>query len=786
METRYITVSGTEYKVDLWDRNTVADGISLTNHTLKPMCDILDALSKGAGGGGDTSKCKKLQLPNDWELGRHPITSMSQNRNGDLEIEYDDKNEVVYRSEIGELGGAEYWVGTNGASVQVPVNTATVIPFPTSFGSQGNFLSISANIGTLIQGVYLITCIIDILQAEASDTIDNIKFTTQIADEDIEYERDFTGPDTDNSRRHCLKLQFIRLVGQTPAEGSVVQSDKINFAITSPCVLTSAKIAKLSIVKLTSVTGADGKTPYIDPTEDHWFIDGRDTGVAASGMVGPQGDTGAAGADGKTPYIGDNNHWYIDQTDTGVSATGPKGDPCLSAWKPSVDSVGNLTWEMTESTSDPGQYPIPSGISLSAASNPISQERKTTVQIWEKGASTFDTSFDLPWGQDGTNGINGITPSGSYEAATEDGRDGTKVSFKYDTAGTDPRNFEFFVPNGQSTGATQIIGGQGIQADKASGEEKYTLTFSGGNFQNLSAASATRSEHTVYSEAAGGLLDEAHNNYRWAQQLISAYDEFDNNYKTYVTSAGNLLQTAGKYGLESDGQGNVSWGLISEGSTYNFDNNTQGYHTLSGDGATNPIGVNTDLFYKKTETSGASELNTEFGKYVQKSGDTMTGPLDVRYAEGKNILAVASGASLIGASRQTSGHFGQDQQAIGTTWLGVGQYGTGFIKYSNGGNVGDLNTSETQQINMKPNETGNGAIDITTVKNNTTIETRVINVPTSDYTKMVQSGIDQYNVSGPNYMLAKTENGFTIGAAVINCQGSLPGTLSANAYYFVY
>ena len=59
------------------------------------------------------------------------------------------------------------------------------------------------------------------------------------------------------------------------------------------------------------------------------------------------------------------------------------------------------------------------------------------------------------------------------------------------------------------------------------------------------------------------------------------------------------------------------------------------------------------------------------GDYVKKSGDTMTGPLDVKYANGQNILAVASGASLIGASRQTSAHFGQDEQALALRCLSL-------------------------------------------------------------------------------------------------------------------
>lgn len=82
---------------------------------------------------------------------------------------------------------------------------------------------------------------------------------------------------------------------------------------------------------------------------------------------------------------------------------------------------------------------------------------------------------------------------------------------------------------------------------------------------------------------------------------------------------------------------------------------------------------------------------------------TLNGSLSARVANGKNIIAVASAASLIGASRQTSANYGVNNTAIGTTWFGVGGDGMhqGFIKYSNGGNIGDLDTASTVQLNFR-------------------------------------------------------------------------------------
>ena len=134
--------------------------------------------------------------------------------------------------------------------------------------------------------------------------------------------------------------------------------------------------------------GADGHTPTITiGSNGNWYVDGTDTGVAATGEKGDKGDTGAAGkdgingvdgkdgvsvssisktstdgnkdtytiyysdgttsifvvtngtdgiqgiqgekgSDGHTPTItiGSNGNWYVDGTDTGVTAKGDKGD----------------------------------------------------------------------------------------------------------------------------------------------------------------------------------------------------------------------------------------------------------------------------------------------------------------------------------------------------------------------------------------------------------------------------------------------------------------------------
>jgi len=70
--------------------------------------------------------------------------------------------------------------------------------------------------------------------------------------------------------------------------------------------------------------GADGITPHIG-VNGNWFIGATDTGIAATGPAGANGQNGQNGADGVSPHVGVNGNWYIGAVDTGISATGPAG-----------------------------------------------------------------------------------------------------------------------------------------------------------------------------------------------------------------------------------------------------------------------------------------------------------------------------------------------------------------------------------------------------------------------------------------------------------------------------
>ncbi len=195
--------------------------------------------------------------------------------------------------------------------------------------------------------------------------------------------------------------------------------------------------------------------------------------------------------------------------------------------------------------------------------------------------------------------------------------------------------------------------------------------------------------------------------------------------------------------------------------TANIDNTT-----LSGDGKSSDtkLGVKTDVIATK------DYVNSSF---LPLSGGTVSGGVIVS-SSGTCLLSVGTETTLMGQSRVVN--IG-DTTAIGTNWLGISQSNQGFLKYVNGGNVGDLKGTSIQ-INFAPDGANSyGNITVNSQDN----MSKVINVPTASYNSM--SSFDSTN--GPNYMLRKTASGFDIGAAVINVT-ELPQQIEANAYYFVY
>ena len=151
----------------------------------------------------------------------------------------------------------QYWIGTDGAIVQVtPDLQGTIIPLAEESDADQHFIHEITSDGRMIleDGLYLIQCVIDIRQdpADLHNTIENLIVMTGISDpEDVIFERDEAGPDS-SYNTHSLKLSFIR-----HAQASEY-TNELYFKIRTPVALAKAQNRRLSIVKLQSSVSESG------------------------------------------------------------------------------------------------------------------------------------------------------------------------------------------------------------------------------------------------------------------------------------------------------------------------------------------------------------------------------------------------------------------------------------------------------------------------------------------------------------------------------------------------
>ena len=231
---------------------------------------------------------------------------------------------------------------------------------------------------------------------------------------------------------------------------------------------------------------------------------------------------------------------------------------------------------------------------------------------------------------------------------------------------------------GEKSMALSIVGSTAISNSFAFGDENYTSA--------NSLAAGWKSSATDYSIAVG------HNN---GANINSVAFASDNSAYNYSFAAGHA-NTASNYSMA------YGRGLAIQGAT------------LGGlaIGGWNKTSANS-LFVVGNGTGNGN--NRSDALVIDTTGNThMYRPMSVEYANGQNVLAVASAATLIGASRQTSANYGVNNTAIGTTWMGVGGPGMhqGFIKYTDGGDVGALDSNSMIQLNFKPSTNKFDSIEV--------------------------------------------------------------------------
>lgn len=501
---------------------------------------------------------------------------------------------------------------------------------------------------------------------------------------------------------------------------------------------------------------------------------------------------GDKGDDGKTPEFRINqstNFWewkYTDAqnwTSTNTSATGPQG---------SKGEQGNQGYTPEISTSIDTEH---SGTKVTFSWPERSQLQPTefTIPSGTPGAPGIN-------GTNGTNGTDGITPKLRVDSSTnrwqvsyDNGSNWADISPA--TSATGPKGDRGPEPTIQARAITDPTGvhteggvewtikypGMAVEAigqiwngnnGTATVNCEGTYITGNGTSQNpiqltsiaqqqIEAVSGklTGPDGTNIQKIYGYQADEAHTQDKW----IDLSTKFIDNPKFYDKIANNILLP------ES--------GLSAEWDPYEL-----GWRIGM---ATSGIDANKKYAFTK---NGWDEIDD----FVNKTGDSMTGNLSVVIDEAGNDSAhraiigaydttedsQGTAFAIIGATRKKSNNYG-------TTWLGVASNGSGVLKNVPNATSAAPNASQSTQLTF--GQDNNLPVLNLSVQNNSTSAYKVLATTEASYNGMALSGIDSNNMSGPNYMITKNAEGqLVIGAAVYNCQGSLPGTLTPNTYYFVY
>ena len=487
-------------------------------------------------------------------------------------------------------------------------------------------------------------------------------------------------------------------------------------------------------------------------------------------------------------------------------------------WLPSVTNEGVISWQRSTSATAPSTANImgphgdtgsdgkdgTDGISPTFTITPIAGGTHVTIS-GAQGEDGFDVlsgakGADGQNGQNGDPGADGYSPTVALTPITAGDQTGTEVTFTYGAGGE--HTTEYTAWNGKDgTDATHYFASTTISGDGTQALPYGVDTTAAINFTNASAKFADQYWDSLEEDYAA-ISDD----FALLFNSMSAMEEKFADYytKTQTSAASSLSAEFAKYVAKPDSSlvnkylvlRTDSNGAVSGWSNFNdqayskseaqgtfihrdkLDNGPGG--TLSGTGLAggSKLGANTEVIPTKDWLDDT---------YLPLSGGTVSGSTYFSAANGKNMVAVASAATLIGASRQTTAHFGQNSNALGTTWLGVGGDGMnrGFLKYTQDGSVGDLESANTMQVEFTPNNKGT---IFAKAKNsgNYCPETQILNPTKASCDAMVQSA-NANSVSGPNYMLAKNADGqFVIGAACVNCTAISDVTLAANTYYYVY
>ena len=230
--------------------------------------------------------------------------------------------------------------------------------------------------------------------------------------------------------------------------------------------------------------GKDGATPYIG-ANGNWYVDGRDTGVKASGtngkdgkdgkdgrdgIDGQDGADGKDGADGLTPFIGANGNWWIGETDTGIKAIAQTDED-----NPTPYIGENNNWWFGN---------VDTGIKA------IGQDG----QDGQNGRDGIDGK-DGADGKDGTNGVNGRDGVDSKDGV--DGKDGADGQTPF--IGNNGNWWIGNVDTGVPAQGNQGEQGVSVVSTVVNSEGELIVTFSDGTVMNAGKINFTEHVHEYES-----------------------------------------------------------------------------------------------------------------------------------------------------------------------------------------------------------------------------------------------------------------------------------------------
>jgi len=438
------------------------------------------------------------------------------------------------------------------------------------------------------------------------------------------------------------------------------------------------------------VSGNPGKNPefQINSENAHWEwrysgdASWTDLGIVASGAVGPQGLSGNDGKDGISPKVRINNStnfWEISEDDgktwtsTNVSATGPAGEDGTN---------GTNGVSPTVSTSA-----IPGG--------------NRVIFTYDNGGTTATESIDVMSGASGANGSDGFSPTvvtAAIPVSEQFPAGGTEVTI------TDSDGQHIFnISNGlDGQGATvNLLGGEGIEVTKVASNYTISVSADYATKAYVEAASAN-----AYNEAETwvrnqGYLTSVPPEYALTSDIPTAVAQLTdsgNYYKKAETSGATEITNALSTKLDSTAAAQTyqtksdmaNYLTTSDASTtyqpkgnYASASDIVGMATQTWVGQQGFITKDTNdltYYYKKTETSGASELSTEFAKYVTKPDSSLVNNyLVLRTDNAGNVSGWCDFNDQCYSKSEADGRY--QKKADMSSYLTTAQYETDSAKY---------------------------------------------------------------------------------------------------------